>query len=108
MTESISYAKRFIDYGILLSRESLVVEESNKEKSTHRDSKQVGFKHRGHKQVGFRQLGLGVETGVHGLQVDKRVWFEVELQGALGNRKADVFSVSNDDVTMAQRRLEDK
>ncbi|GJY93251.1 hypothetical protein Tco_0509033 [Tanacetum coccineum] len=39
-------------------------------------------KHRGSKQVGFKQLGPGVETGVHG--------------------------VSNDDTTMAQRRLEDK
>ncbi|GJS03914.1 hypothetical protein Tco_0320422 [Tanacetum coccineum] len=37
-----------------------------------------------HKQVGFNQLGLGVETGVHGVQV------------------------SNDDVVVAQRWLEDK
>ncbi|GKB09970.1 hypothetical protein Tco_0843893 [Tanacetum coccineum] len=45
-------------------------------------SKQVGFKQLGHKQVGFKQLGPGVETGVH--------------------------EVSNDDVAVAQRRLEDK
>nr|GEY85913.1 retrovirus-related Pol polyprotein from transposon TNT 1-94 [Tanacetum cinerariifolium] len=42
-------------------------------------SKQVEFKQLGHKQVRFKELGLGVETGVHGVQVDKRVWFEVEL-----------------------------
>ncbi|GJX96365.1 hypothetical protein Tco_0352163 [Tanacetum coccineum] len=39
-------------------------------------------KHGGSKQVGFKQLGLGVETGVHG--------------------------VSNDDTAVAQRWLEDK
>ncbi|GKA98588.1 zinc finger, CCHC-type containing protein [Tanacetum coccineum] len=71
-------------------------------------SKQVGFKQLGHKQVGFKQLGPGVETGVHGVQVEKRVWFEVELQGAQGNREAEVFQVSNDDAAVAQRRLEDK
>nr|GEY96078.1 hypothetical protein [Tanacetum cinerariifolium] len=55
--------------------------------------KKVGFKQLGHKQVGFKQLGPGVETGVHGVQVEKRVWFEVELQGAQGDRKAEVFQV---------------
>ncbi|GJS61827.1 hypothetical protein Tco_0656611 [Tanacetum coccineum] len=38
-------------------------------------------KHGGSKQVGFKELGPGVETGVHGVQDEKRVWFEVELQG---------------------------
>ncbi|GJX97589.1 reverse transcriptase domain-containing protein [Tanacetum coccineum] len=71
-------------------------------------SKQVGFKQLGHKQVGFKQLGPGVETGVHGVQDAKRVWFEVELQGAQGDREAEVFQVSNDDTAVAQRRLEDK
>ncbi|GKC87631.1 zinc finger, CCHC-type containing protein, partial [Tanacetum coccineum] len=71
-------------------------------------SKQVGFKQLGHKQVGFKQLGPGVETGIQGVHVDKRVWFEVQLQGAQGNRKAEVFQVSNDDAAVAQRRLEDK
>ncbi|GJS11328.1 hypothetical protein Tco_0368124 [Tanacetum coccineum] len=52
-------------------------------------SKQVGFKQLGHKQVGFKQLGPGVETGVHGVQDEKRVWFEVELQGAQGDREAE-------------------
>nr|GFA57440.1 zinc finger, CCHC-type [Tanacetum cinerariifolium] len=33
---------------------------------------------------------------------------EVELQGAQGDRKAEVFYVSNDDTAVAQRRLEDK
>ncbi|GKD34671.1 hypothetical protein Tco_1250180 [Tanacetum coccineum] len=49
-------------------------------------SKQVGFKQLGHKQVGFKQLGPGVETGFHGVQDEKRVWFKVELQGAQGDR----------------------
>ncbi|GKB91119.1 hypothetical protein Tco_0963391 [Tanacetum coccineum] len=71
-------------------------------------SKQVVFKQLGHKQVGFKQLGSGVETGVHRVQVEKRVWFEVELQGAQGNREAEVFQVSNDDTAVVQRRLEDK
>ncbi|GJS38455.1 hypothetical protein Tco_0563498 [Tanacetum coccineum] len=42
------------------------------------------------------------------MQVDKRVWFKLELLGAQVNREAEVFQVSNDDVAMAQRRLEDK
>nr|GEV18502.1 hypothetical protein [Tanacetum cinerariifolium] len=71
-------------------------------------SKQVRFKQLGHKQVGFKQLGPGMETGVHRVQVEKRVWFEVELQGAQKNREAEVFQVSNDDATVAQIRLEDK
>ncbi|GKF15287.1 hypothetical protein Tco_0056749 [Tanacetum coccineum] len=70
--------------------------------------KQVGFIQLGHKQVEFKQLGPGVETGVHRVQVDKRVWFEVKLQGAQGNREAEVFQVSNDDAAVAQRRLKDK
>ncbi|GKA66576.1 hypothetical protein Tco_0766384 [Tanacetum coccineum] len=45
-------------------------------------SKQVGFKQLGQKQVGFKQLGPGVETGFHGVQDEKHVWFEVELQGS--------------------------
>ncbi|GKC66046.1 hypothetical protein Tco_1098644 [Tanacetum coccineum] len=59
-------------------------------------------KHGGSKKVGFKQLG------VHGVQVEKHVWFEVELQGAHRNREVEVFQVSNDDVVVAQRRLEDK
>ncbi|GJU08680.1 hypothetical protein Tco_1125110 [Tanacetum coccineum] len=74
----------------------------------HRGSKQVGFKQLGHKQVRFKQLGPGVETGVHGVQDEKRIWFEVELQGAQWDREAEVFQVSNDDAAVAQRRLEDK
>ncbi|GJT64964.1 hypothetical protein Tco_1016444 [Tanacetum coccineum] len=49
-------------------------------------------KHEGSKQVGFKQLGPGVETGVHGVQDEKRVWFEVELQGAQGNHETEDFS----------------
>ncbi|GJW54946.1 hypothetical protein Tco_0099031 [Tanacetum coccineum] len=54
--------------------------------------KQVGFKQLGHKQVGLKQLGLGVKTGVYGVQDVKRVWFEVELQGAQGDREAEVWA----------------
>ncbi|GJW54744.1 hypothetical protein Tco_0098829 [Tanacetum coccineum] len=54
-------------------------------------SKQVRFKQFGHKQVGFKQLGLDVETGFHGVQDEKRVWFEVELQRAQGDCEAEVF-----------------
>ncbi|GKC22664.1 zinc finger, CCHC-type containing protein [Tanacetum coccineum] len=56
----------------------------------HGGSKQVGFKQLGHKQVGFKQLGSGIETRVYGVQIDKRVWFEVKLQGAQGDREAEV------------------
>ncbi|GKE75028.1 hypothetical protein Tco_1537069, partial [Tanacetum coccineum] len=74
----------------------------------HGGSKQVGLKQLGSKQVGFKQLGQNVETGVHGVQDAKRVWFEVELQGAQGDREAGVFQISNDDNAVSQRRLEDK
>ncbi|GJX96919.1 hypothetical protein Tco_0352717 [Tanacetum coccineum] len=36
---------------------------------------------------GSYKLGPGVETGVHRVQVDKGVWFEVELQGAQGDHE---------------------
>nr|GEX25567.1 hypothetical protein [Tanacetum cinerariifolium] len=64
--------------------------------------------HGGSKQVGFKQFGPGVETRVHGVHDEKRVLFEVELQGAQGDRKDEVFQVSNDDTVVAQRRLKDK
>ncbi|GKB20472.1 hypothetical protein Tco_0854395 [Tanacetum coccineum] len=48
-------------------------------------------KHGGSKQVGFKQLGPSVETGVHGVHDEKRVWFEVESQGAQGDCEAEVF-----------------
>ncbi|GJS87799.1 retrovirus-related pol polyprotein from transposon TNT 1-94 [Tanacetum coccineum] len=51
---------------------------------------------------------LVMDSGVHGVQDAKRVWFEVELQGAQGDREAEVFQVSNDDAVVAQRRLGDK
>ncbi|GKD85956.1 hypothetical protein Tco_1357110 [Tanacetum coccineum] len=65
-------------------------------------------KHGGSKQVGFKQLGPGVKTGVRGVQYEKRVRFEVELQGAQGDREAEVFQVSNDDTAVAQRLWGDK
>ncbi|GKE36989.1 hypothetical protein Tco_1460394 [Tanacetum coccineum] len=46
--------------------------------------------------------------GVHRVQDEKRVWFEVELQGAKGDREAEVFQGSNDDAAVAHRWLEDK
>ncbi|GJZ92661.1 hypothetical protein Tco_0664726, partial [Tanacetum coccineum] len=64
--------------------------------------------HGGSKQVEFKQLGPGVETGVHGVHDEKCIWFKVELQGAQGDREAEVFQVSNDDTAVAQRWLEDK
>ncbi|GJS24353.1 hypothetical protein Tco_0452985 [Tanacetum coccineum] len=64
--------------------------------------------HGGSKQAGLKQLGPGVETGVHRVHDEKHVWFEVELQGAQGDREAEVFQVSNDDTAVVQRRLKDK
>ncbi|GJZ63780.1 hypothetical protein Tco_0620201 [Tanacetum coccineum] len=55
-----------------------------------------------------RRVQMGVETGVHRVHDEKHVWFEVELQGAQGDREAEVFQVSNDDTAVAQRWLEDK
>nr|GEW25488.1 hypothetical protein [Tanacetum cinerariifolium] len=74
----------------------------------HGGSKQVGLKQLGSKQIRFKQLGPGVETGFHEVHDEKRVWFEVKLQGAQRDREANVFQVSNDDNAVAQRRLEDK
>nr|GFA47835.1 hypothetical protein [Tanacetum cinerariifolium] len=42
---------------------------------------------------------------VHRVQDEKRVWFEVELQGVQGDREAEVFQVSNDDTAVVQRRF---
>nr|GEX52897.1 retrovirus-related Pol polyprotein from transposon TNT 1-94 [Tanacetum cinerariifolium] len=69
--------------------------------------RKVEFKQLVHKQVGFKQLGPSVETRVHGVQVEKRVWFEVELYGAQVDRETKVFQVSNDDAAVAQIRLKD-
>nr|GEV95080.1 hypothetical protein [Tanacetum cinerariifolium] len=74
----------------------------------HEGSKQVVLKQLGSKQVRFKKLGHGVETGFHGVQDEKRVWFEVKLQGALGDHETEVFQVSNDDTVVAQRWLKDK
>nr|GEY51115.1 hypothetical protein [Tanacetum cinerariifolium] len=59
-------------------------------------------KHGGSKQVGFKQLGPGVETEVHIVHDEKRVWFEVELQRAQEDREVEVFQVSNDDTAVVQ------
>ncbi|GJX19750.1 hypothetical protein Tco_0222427 [Tanacetum coccineum] len=59
-------------------------------------------KHGGSKQVGFKQLGPGVETGVHGVHDEKRVWFEVELQGAPSGilKAVGLFMLVNDETAM--------
>nr|GEY25054.1 zinc finger, CCHC-type [Tanacetum cinerariifolium]GEY97324.1 zinc finger, CCHC-type [Tanacetum cinerariifolium] len=53
-------------------------------------------------------FGIQMLGGAHGVQVEKRVWFKVELQGAQRNRESEIFQVSNDDAALAQRWLEDK
>nr|GEZ33462.1 glutathione S-transferase T3-like [Tanacetum cinerariifolium] len=58
-------------------------------------------------KLGSNNLVISVKTGIHEVHVDDRAWFEVELQGAQGNRKTEVFQVSNDDDAVAQRQLED-
>ncbi|GJR86634.1 protein kinase, ATP binding site-containing protein [Tanacetum coccineum] len=68
----------------------------------------AGFLQTGSNQVGFKQLAPVVETGVHRVHDEKRIWFEVELQGAQGDHKAEVLQVNNDDTAVAQRRLKDK
>ncbi|GKB82922.1 zinc finger, CCHC-type containing protein [Tanacetum coccineum] len=52
--------------------------------------------------------GYTVKIQLGRIKDEKRVWFEVELQGAQGDHEAEVFQVSNDDAVVAQRRLEDK
>nr|GEY72335.1 zinc finger, CCHC-type [Tanacetum cinerariifolium] len=59
--------------------------------NTEKLDENIVQKNGGSKQVGFKQLGPGIETGVHGVNDEKRVWFEVELQGAQGDREAKVF-----------------
>ncbi|GJV40052.1 hypothetical protein Tco_1418492 [Tanacetum coccineum] len=53
-------------------------------------------------------MTFGVQKHGGPKQDEKRVLFEVELQGAQGDCEAEVFQVSNDDAAVAQRRLEDK
>ncbi|GJV18219.1 RNA-directed DNA polymerase, eukaryota [Tanacetum coccineum] len=58
-------------------------------------------KNGGSKQVGFKQLGSRVKTRVHGIHFQKRVWFEVELQGAQETREVEVIQDSkNDDAAL--------
>nr|GEV11071.1 hypothetical protein [Tanacetum cinerariifolium] len=54
------------------------------------------------------QASKGFVQGFHGVQDEKHVLFEVELQGAQWDREAEVFQVSNDDTAVTQRWLEDK
>ncbi|GKB85646.1 hypothetical protein Tco_0957918 [Tanacetum coccineum] len=54
------------------------------------------------------QMGrIKVIKGVHEVHEEKRVWFEVELQGAQGDLEAKDFWVSNDDAAVTQIWLED-
>ncbi|GKC81241.1 hypothetical protein Tco_1136958, partial [Tanacetum coccineum] len=50
-----------------------------------------------------RELKGIVKLRFFRVQDAKRVWFEVELQGAQRDREAEVFQVSNDDAVVAQR-----
>ncbi|GKB56607.1 hypothetical protein Tco_0912793 [Tanacetum coccineum] len=59
-------------------------------------------------KLGSNNLVLVLKQESMEYMMKKRVWFEVELQGAQGDREAEVFQVSNDDTAVAQRRLEDK
>nr|GEU93094.1 hypothetical protein [Tanacetum cinerariifolium] len=62
--------------------------------------------------AGYRQVKVleffncpGPRQGVEDI---RELLHKVELQGAQGGRKVEVFQVSNDDTAVAQRRLEDK
>ncbi|GKC26152.1 protein kinase, ATP binding site-containing protein [Tanacetum coccineum] len=48
------------------------------------------------------------QQGIDRVHDEKRIWFEVELQGAQGDHEAEVLQVNNDDTAVAQRRLKDK
>ncbi|GJS94730.1 hypothetical protein Tco_0801698 [Tanacetum coccineum] len=60
-------------------------------------------KHGCSKQKGCKQLGPDIKTRIHGVHDQKHVWFEVELQGAQGNREAKVIQVSNNNTAVSQR-----
>nr|GEV66549.1 hypothetical protein [Tanacetum cinerariifolium] len=95
--EDVKYVPRLrrslISLGTLEKEGYTVKMQMGRIKKKHGDSNQVGFKQLFSKQVGFKQLGPGVKTVVHGVQVDKRVLFEVEVHGAQGNRETEVFQV---------------
>ncbi|GJR31584.1 hypothetical protein Tco_1107816 [Tanacetum coccineum] len=55
-------------------------------------------KHGCSKQKGCKQLGPDIKTRIHGVHDQKHVWFEVELQGAQGNREAKVIQSANGNV----------
>nr|GEW70368.1 ribonuclease H-like domain-containing protein [Tanacetum cinerariifolium] len=50
----------------------------------------------------LKKEGYTVKMQMGRIKVEKRVWFEVELQGAQGDREAGGFQVSNDDAAVAQ------
>ncbi|GJW79294.1 hypothetical protein Tco_0140976 [Tanacetum coccineum] len=60
-------------------------------------------KHGGSKQAGFYQLGPCVKTGVHGVHVQKCVWFEVKLQGAQENHEFEVIQESDTHDAVAKK-----
>nr|GEU73259.1 mitochondrial substrate carrier family protein C [Tanacetum cinerariifolium] len=73
------------------------------------ESKKAAQKLLGRELEPWETIAVGaLSGGVHGVHDEKRVWFEVELHGAQGDREAEVFQVSNDDTAVAQRRLKDK
>ncbi|GJU80030.1 hypothetical protein Tco_1282395 [Tanacetum coccineum] len=67
----------------------------------HEDSKQLAFEQLDHKQVGFKQLRHYVKTRIHEVQVDKLVWFEVEMQGAQEKCECEAVQGSNNDSAVA-------
>ncbi|GJT54489.1 hypothetical protein Tco_0989543 [Tanacetum coccineum] len=59
-------------------------------------------------KLGSNSLVLVLKQESMEYMIKKRVWFKVELHGAQGDHKAEVFQVSNDDTAVAQRRLKEK
>nr|GEW14927.1 zinc finger, CCHC-type [Tanacetum cinerariifolium] len=59
-------------------------------------------------KLGSNNLVLVLKQESMEYMMKKRVWFEVELLEAQRDREAEGFQVSNDDTTVAQRRLKDK
>nr|GEW18832.1 hypothetical protein [Tanacetum cinerariifolium] len=92
----------------------LIIDSGESYHMTHRKDFLYDFKgfDDGSVQLGLRRSlisfgTLGKEGYTLNMQMD-RIKFEVKLQGAQGNREAEVFQVSNDDATVAQRQLKEK
>nr|GEW78906.1 zinc finger, CCHC-type [Tanacetum cinerariifolium] len=84
------YLERFILRVISIKQRDKRMASMNTRLNIEKLNRNIVKKHGGSKQVGFKQLGPGVETGVHEVDDEKHVWFEVELQGAQGDREVKV------------------